>query len=754
MFGIRPKLFVLVLIGFSFLIALTVWRIDVEADKVASASVNTSLHQSSIILDTKMESRYDSIRETVLSLSRDGRVLPLVYDEESATLQDLGDEFKQALAFDILIITDSDGNILARSDRPEAIGHSVAGSSPLFDAALNGKNAQGIFSSQGKLLQIVAAPVFDNIAKDVVRGTIALAYELSPDMAQEINKLTASDISFFIFERDAEGKVVDVRNTYSTNVGLMSYLNTYFSTNPAVWKSLIDTREAKKQLLIPLQDEEYHAVVQPLATSGGSNLGFVMVLRSQTELLKPFMKIQQQVLLVGVICIVIASILAWVIAHNISLPIISLVSVTKKIEEGDYPDPGKYSRSKDEVGLLYDALFRMGKTIKEKAELESYLAQLADDIGDDNLALSLGADISVVAEDLPAAGGDDSLINDTGFPLVKNAAQDAGNATHVDKDATVQKHIELTQKNVATVVDSDEATMMAHTQSSRTLHSPVMAGDLLAAGEVINERYEVIRQLGEGAMGQVYMVKDIDLNEVVALKLLNQKNFTPDIIQFFKDEIRLARRITHRNVLRTFDFGTWYGFYYITMEYVHGYDLAHLISKKGKLDTSIGIVMARQFCSAIKAAHEQGIIHRDLKPSNMMITRQGILKIMDFGLAMQVQSRNDASGADNGSGMVTIAGTPRFMAPEQFVAGDLDQRTDIYAVGVILFMLFTGHPPFPGPGFDELAYQHTNDEPPLLRSILPDAPEGLEKIITRALKKKMEDRYASINELLEDLQAV
>jgi len=743
-FGIRPKLFILVLIGFSVLIGLTVWRIGVEASQVASTSVERSLEQSSVILATKMQSRFSSIRETVISLAKDGRVLPLVYDGESATLQDLSYEFKKALNFDILFLTDSNGVILARSDRPEAIGRSLAGSSVLFDSALHGDTAEGIIASQGKLLQIVAAPILDNVAKDVVRGTAALAYELSPEIAQEINKLTASDIGFYIFERDAKGEVVAVKNTYTTKPALNAVLDDYFANNMPVWKSVYSSADPQTRLLIKLNDEEFHAVVYPLASKGGGNLGFVMALRSQTELMRPFLNIQRQVIYIGLVCLFIASIIAWLIAHNISRPIISLISVTQKIEEGNYPNSADYQRSNDEVGVLYDALFRMGKSIKDKAELENYLAQLADDIGDDNLLDNnhfmdngemLLPEVALTEVVLPK----EERFSDTGFSDTK---ADASNVTVI--------------RSKEEPVYSGEMTQIAQQDTSQ-LKKPrkIAAGDELYAGEIVDGRYQIIRLLGSGGMGQVYAAKDLDLHETVALKLLNQENFSDEMIQLFKDEIRLARRITHRNILRTFDFGTWQGFYYITMEFVYGYDLEHLITKKGPLDINICLVMAKQICSAINAAHEQGIIHRDLKPANMMINKQGILKIMDFGLAMQVQNKKGLSpDANANSNSTTVVGTPRYMAPEQFTAGEMDERTDIYAVGVILYILFTGKAPFTAPTFEELAMKHIQEKPPLLRSQLPKAPVALEKIISKALMKKKEDRYSSIKELVEDLQAV
>ncbi|HEY9034183.1 MAG TPA: protein kinase [Pseudomonadales bacterium] len=714
-FGIRLKLFILVLIGFSLLIALTVWRIGEQAEKVAGESLQRSLSQSAIILTTQMNSRYAAIEDTAISLSRDGRILPRVFDGDALTLQDLSQEFRKALDFDILFVTDASGMILARSDRPEAIGYSMAGRSPVFDAALAGQRGRGIITSQGQLLQLVAVPVFDNVARDVVRGSIALAYALSPAMAREINTLTASDIGFYLFSRDPQRQINGVTSTYHTAPALQAILDDYFRQHPELWQQIHQQR-IDNDIALDLAGEEFHAIIQPLAGSGGDPLGFVMALRSQTELLRPFMRIQQEVILVGLLCLLIAFLIAWLIARHISRPIDELVQMTQAIENGNYPEQGNSARRRDEVGLLYRALTRMGKSIREKAEMENYLAQIAEAIDDADWLMEQQSDLK--------------LFDDTATD-----ARPAANTGATGCDETT---------------DIETTVIMAADPAGKTVlrERSLAVGQTLVPGTLIDQRYQIIRLLGSGAMGQVYQARDMDLNEFIALKLLNQYHFSKQELQMLKEEVRLARRITHRNILRTFDFGIWQGFYYITMEFVHGHDLARLINSKGPLDIHIGIVMARQICSAIAAAHDQGIIHRDLKPANMMINKQGILKIMDFGLAMQINQTDDSSGSK------TIAGTPKYMAPEQFLGEGLDQRTDIYAVGVILFTLFTGDAPFNAPAIDELASRHFHEPPPSLRSRLPQAPEKLEQIINKSLQKNKQDRYQSINELLADLQGI
>ncbi|WP_158657865.1 protein kinase domain-containing protein [Agarilytica rhodophyticola] len=717
-YSIRFKLFFLVLVAFTALIVATVWQIGEQANKVSSKSIVQALKQSSVVLETKIDSRFNTIEEVATSIAKDSRVLPLVFDSESLTLQDLSTEFQRVLEFNILFFTDAQGTILARSDRPEAIGRTMAGKSALFDSALAGKAAQGVFVSRGEILQIVVVPIFDNVASDLVRGTVALAYEFSKDMATEINALTASDISVFIFTRDQNRKINGVKTSYNTNNDLGTKLDSFFSENQDRWRDIYDAQSSMSNLNVSLDDESFFSVIHSLRNQDGRPLGFVMALRSRTELLKPFLDIQRTVIIIGFICLIGASIFAWLFSLRISKPIIKLVSVAKNIQEGHYTDFDNDVKSKDEVGALYKAVVKMGKTLKEKAELEQYLAQMSDEL---NIAESVAQDLNaeVFAKDELAR---DELVN-------------AENRVVDDTDKTIVKFSIGSGKHTSFV----------------------------QAGEIVDKRYKILRHIGAGAMGTVFLAHDLDLDERVAIKIMAKELFSQQESVNFKEEIRLARRITHRNILRTFDFGNWQNYYYITMEYLSGYDLGALLKNKGAFDAHVGVVMARQICSAMNAAHEEGIIHRDLKPSNMMINRQGILKIMDFGLAMNVgknkgQGKKASSVSDNnlandvssGSSNL-IAGTPRYMAPEQFFGWPLDERTDIYAIGVILYTIFNGRPPFNDNDFDRLAQMHLRAEPPKIKGKNGKFPEDLQHIIAKAIAKKPEDRYQSVREILDVL---
>lgn len=744
-FGLTPKLFILVLLSFGLLMAVIVWRIGLEADLVANAAIDKSLKQSDVILETTLATRFGQITETAHSLARDGRVLPRLFEGDSGTLQDLTSEFKAALEFDILFFLDADGVILARSDDAAAIGKSVA-KRDLFNTALQGQVARGMMVSQDKLLQIVAVPVRDNVAKEVVRGVVALAYPLSASMAADINQLTSSEIGFFIYGVDAKDKQPTApRHQFMTHTELGKTLDVYFQQNSAVWQNIQQNKTTHSELVIALEQDQYHAVIYPLLSSGGGALGFIAAVRSRAELIKPFTMIQQQALIVGGACLLMASLLAWGLAGRIARPIVQLVTVTQAIQEGQFAGGTPDYTQHDEVGVLYRAVYRMGKELKDKAELESYLAQLGEVLEGDS-SLADGVDDIVAAAEA-------SIYQDSGF-------------SGRDGD-TIPDHSPVLESTEKTVVNERTQVLPVDNDRTQVTDDALLAVDEepsatdLQPGTIFAQRYKILKALGAGAMGAVYLAKDVELDEAVALKIIFASGLEGSELEQFKQEIRLARKITHRNILRTFDFGTAEQLHFITMEFVHGFDLNELIRKKGKLEPHIALLMARQICSAVAAAHEQGIIHRDLKPQNMMINRQGILKIMDFGLAMRVAKPVVAGVGGAGAEVeatsqqtVGVAGTPNYMAPEQFTADELDVRADIYAIGIILFKMFTGVTPYSGRNFEELANQHLTAPIPLLSQVAKNLPPVLDGIISKAMAKDRQQRFGSINELQSALQSV
>jgi serine/threonine-protein kinase len=267
-----------------------------------------------------------------------------------------------------------------------------------------------------------------------------------------------------------------------------------------------------------------------------------------------------------------------------------------------------------------------------------------------------------------------------------------------------------------------------------------------------------VETLGRGGMGVVFLAKDNQLDEVVALKTLRSDVLSqdPTLLQRFKLEIKLARKITHKNVLRTHDFGEWAGTPYISMEYLEGVTLKDLQKRKGALPLSVGLQIAKQMCHGLAAAHAQGVIHRDIKPQNMLIIPEtGDLKIMDFGIATVSNVKDDGKSQDSAiTGAGVVLGTPDYLPPELGHGQPADFRSDIYCMGVVLFELFCGRLPFTGETPLQIVVAHMQNAPPKPRSIKPNLPEDLQTVILRCLEKDRGKRYQTVDELTEALNAI
>ncbi|MFL5494232.1 MAG: protein kinase domain-containing protein [Gemmatimonadales bacterium] len=280
------------------------------------------------------------------------------------------------------------------------------------------------------------------------------------------------------------------------------------------------------------------------------------------------------------------------------------------------------------------------------------------------------------------------------------------------------------------------------------------AEGMLAVGARFAGRYDIQEAIGAGGMGVVYRAFDREVGETVAIKALRPEldKFDPTLLDRFKQELRLARRITHRNVVRTFDIGELDGIYYITMEYVHGTTVATLIREAGRLAVPAALTIGKQVCRALEVAHEEGIVHRDIKPQNLLVDPTGFLKVMDFGIARLAEQRLGSAQTLTAAGVVV--GTPQYMAPEQLFGEPVDGRTDLYATGVVLFECLTGRHVFEAPSLVAMLARHMNETAPDPASVNPEIPGPLSRIILRALERRPENRWASATELLHALEQV
>jgi eukaryotic-like serine/threonine-protein kinase len=262
-------------------------------------------------------------------------------------------------------------------------------------------------------------------------------------------------------------------------------------------------------------------------------------------------------------------------------------------------------------------------------------------------------------------------------------------------------------------------------------------------------RYEVIGELGQGAMGTVYKAKDPLIDRVVAIKTINLNQAMEEREEYeqrFYQEARAAGRLSHHNIVTIYDVGKSGDVAYIAMEFLEGRELRDVLNEKLILPLAQAIDIVAQIATGLAYAHEHGIVHRDVKPSNVMIQKDGHVKITDFGIA-----RMASAAVRTQTGMVL--GSPKYMSPEQVMGKLTDQRSDIFSLGILLYEMLTGRAPFLGENVNAIMYQTLNAAPPPPSSLNPAVPDMLNFIAAKALAKKLDDRYQSAKEFADDLRA-
>ena len=276
----------------------------------------------------------------------------------------------------------------------------------------------------------------------------------------------------------------------------------------------------------------------------------------------------------------------------------------------------------------------------------------------------------------------------------------------------------------------------------------VFSSPVIPAGVVIGNRYEILQILGEGGMGAVYKAKDLELNRVIALKVIRPELASnPEILQRFKQELILARQVTDRNVIRIFDLGEAGGIKFITMEYVEGQSLYQLLREKGKLPVPEAVDIMRQTLSGLLAAHREGVIHRDLKPGNIMRDSNGRVVVMDFGLARSLA----------GDGMTrtgTMMGTMEYMSPEQAQAKDLDARSDIFTVGLICYELLTGKMPYHADSVVASLLRRMQERAAPPSDWDASIPHPVSELVSKCLERDPADRWQNAEEILDRIDQI
>ncbi len=541
-----------------------------------------------------------------------------------------------------VFITDGRGILLAHSDDPSAAGDDLGGV-PLIAGALRGHVTTGFGVSRDSLLfQAVAVPI--EIPGGASVGVLVATKLVDSLLAHDVKVATASELVFFT--RSVNGGVHVAASTLGTNRELLRSV-TNFAQRP------VETDDAARAPDLRLNDIDYLAQRVSLTTAGGEVVGGFVVLRSRDVERAGLSDVRRSIVMAGAIGFLLALLVAYAAARRVARPVRMLADAVRRAADGNYDLPIRSEVSGSAAGAEVDGL---------AAAVDDLLADLRD-------KEALIAMTSRPA--IPQSSSDNSASNTDVRPLRKRRA--AGESAHgLDADGQLIARIGARQ------------------------------GIEIAPGDLLANRYRIEALVGNGGMGMVYRAIDRSLGETVAVKVLRPEVLAkdPDAFERVKDELRLARRITHRNVVRTHDIGESEGVPFFTMEFVDGASLATVIQSRGALPPSAAVAIAKQLLRALTAAHEQQVIHGDLKPQNILIGPNGVLKVTDFGVARLIRDPRRAgqgsSRTDGAAGRVVGAtlGTPEYMAPEQLIGADASVATDIYAAGIVVHECLTGDTPY------------------------------------------------------------
>ncbi len=836
-------------------------------NRIAGEAVKATLAASLSQQGASQQQRYDQLKLTSRVLVGDAAFRAYIAEAsttgDAVSLLDQLQERQRDLNFDFAIVLDPNGKVLASNDQNRSAGQDFS-QRPLIAEALRkqGDQVAGVWAGGETLFEAVATPV---IQDSILQGFMVTGFAIGDQRAKELQRTSGTEV---VYLASSAGGPTVVASTLTPD--LTKELVPALRAQGGALREAMDESRVVPALRLTLGGAPWVALLSPLLDAAGHTAGVSVTLASLDKAIASYRRIEQVLLLGGLISVLLAGALSYWLSQRTMRPVRKLAAAAEAARQGDYNVAVESDRG-DEVGKLAQSFDVLMRDLREKRDMQEYMAELSRSLptgavgggsvldkpavqrvallalelrgyaaprlgqdpegtldrmsrdlrrigtavtsrrgevesifghrvlalfeGDGRAYRALAAAAEIAALLQQREGGEegeppvvalavgeavtgavvwgdaplravvgmpvqqlegllreatpgDILLSKEAFEELREPFREAGVDLNPQRGLLSSQALYLLRSDLAARVTGLEVAMLA-SPALQTGETPATLSGI-APGSLLGDRFQILSVLGAGGMGVVYKARDRELDDLVALKML-KKEMASDavLLERLKSELKLARRITHPNVLRTFDFGEVNGLPYISMEYVRGVTLRYLLDREGRLPYSAALRLAKQLCAGLGAAHGQGVIHRDIKPENLIIDQAGNAKLMDFGIA-RPEKRLTPGQTQAG----WIVGTPQYLSPEQLEGKDADARADIYACGVVFYEMFTGELPFTGDNPMKIIMAHLNEAPPAPSSFWREIPPALEALILRCLEKNRDNRYRSVTDLQRDLEAL
>ena len=689
-FGLSLKIFLGTAAIVTAVLVVTLLVTSASARSNAEHSIERGLAETNARIAEQLEARQKEIAGKIKVFAENRDVVTTILSDTSGNNAfDQANEAVTSSGARWVQVVDTTGIVLAKSDDRNVKGRDIS-RSPLFSAALAGSATSGLgVTGDTAIVQLVALPLLRDLTNpSSVIGVIMAAQQVGDSVARAIGATTGSEVAFYVIDKDSVPRIAGATIPVADRSPLQ--------------KEIVDRVKLANAATSSARRADSGAAAKAPSAMGVASerasidIGGTAYVGQTTPLLSA----------AG------APVGGFLAMRSLDAELAGFYELRKKLLFTG-------------LGGLIIAFLLSGAITRQIVRPVTALVS----------ATRRAADGDYAAE-IPAHGTDEI---GTLAEAVRRLLGDLR-----DKQALVDFLGGDRAASMNTVIGDGDATTLMPGASPRS--------GVLVPGQSLGVRYDIKATLGQGGMGMVYRAVDRELQEVVAIKTLRPEMIASDetALDRFKSEIRLARKISHRNVVRTRALGESNGLYFITMEFVEGTTLKELIRVRGRLPVQVLLPIAKQLCRALEVAHEAGVIHRDIKPQNMVVERDGTLKVMDFGIA-RLASRTPQQGLTQ-AGMVI--GTPEYMSPEQLLGDELDVRADIYSAGVVLYECLTGRLPFEAPTPIVLISRVLEDTPAAPHTLHDDIPVAISNLVMRAMSREREARPLSAEVLHDALEQV